>query len=54
MYIAVDVGGTSTRIATSRAGKTIHDKERFSTSQSFEIEVKRLFKQLESLLVRIS
>jgi glucokinase len=50
MFIVIDVGGTSTRVASSKDGKTILKKERFSTPQDFEEGVSSITKAVKNLV----
>lgn len=49
MYIVVDVGGTSTRIASFLDGETIQKKERYTTPQSYRGGIKKIIGTIQQL-----
>jgi predicted NBD/HSP70 family sugar kinase len=49
MYATVDVGGTNTRVAVSNDGKTIANKKRFPTPDSFEDGVSKIANSIDEL-----
>jgi predicted NBD/HSP70 family sugar kinase len=49
MKIVVDLGGSHTRVASSIDGKTIKQKARFNTPQSFDDGVKEITKTIQIL-----
>jgi glucokinase len=50
MYISIDLGGTSTRVASSKDLKTIHKMEVFHTEQDLTQEKKLLNKSIANVL----
>ncbi|MDA2935815.1 ROK family protein [Patescibacteria group bacterium AH-259-L05] len=49
MYIVLDIGGTSTRIASSKKLKTIDKIDKFSTIRSFDLSIKRITASIENI-----
>jgi glucokinase len=49
MYIVVDIGGTNTRVAFSRNGKTILKKKRFSTPRSYKKGIGKIVEIIKQL-----
>lgn len=49
MYIVIDIGGTSTRIASSKNLKTFEKIDKFSTIRNFDLAIKKITAHIENI-----
>lgn len=52
MFIAIDIGGTSTRVASSKNLKTIAKIEKFSTEKDFDLAIKKMTESIRKLCLK--
>lgn len=50
MYISIDIGGTSTRVATFNDSSEIVELEKFSTNQNYKDSIEKTFKVIDKLI----
>lgn len=49
MFLSIDIGGTNTRIATSKDGKTIFEKSKYPTPKKYDDGIDQLIQEIENL-----
>lgn len=50
MFLSVDIGGTFTRIATSKSGRLIDHKEKYPTPQDFEESIDKITRNIKLMV----